>query len=48
MKVEGYLFIGCAVFFAAADIVYWHFSHDPTGATALALARPYLCDTRGP
>ena len=38
MKVEGYLFIGCAVFFAAADIVYWHFSHDPTGSTALALA----------
>ena len=26
------------MFFAAADIVYWHFSHDPTGATALALA----------
>ena len=38
MKVEGYLFIGCAAFFAAADIVYWHYSHDPTGATALALA----------
>ena len=38
MKVEGYLFIGCAVFFAGADIVYWYFSHDPTGTTALALA----------
>ena len=38
MKVEGYLFIGCASFFAASDIVYWHFSHDPTGTTALALA----------
>ena len=38
MKVEGYLFIGCAVFFAGSDIVYWHFSHDPTGSTALALA----------
>jgi len=38
MKVEGYLFVGCAVFFAAADIVYWHFSHDPTGTTALALS----------
>src|ERR1700758_1332923 len=38
MKVEGYLFIGCAVFFAGADIVYWHFSRDPTGTTALALA----------
>src|SRR5499427_7154013 len=38
MKVEGYLFIGCAVFFAGADIVYWYFSKDPTGGTALALA----------
>ena len=38
MKVEGYLFIGCAAFFAGADIVYWHYSHDPTGTTALALA----------
>jgi hypothetical protein len=26
------------VFFAAADVVYWHFSKDPTGTTALALA----------
>jgi hypothetical protein len=38
MKVEGFLFMGCAAFFAAADIVYWHFSKDPTGTTALALA----------
>src|SRR5437868_14515013 len=38
MKVEGYLFVGCAVFFGASDIVYWHFSKDPTGTTALALA----------
>ena len=38
MKVEGYLFIGCAVFFAGADVVYWHFSKDPTGTTALALS----------
>jgi cytochrome c oxidase subunit IV len=38
MKVEGYLFVGCAAFFAAADIVYWYYSHDPTGTTALALA----------
>jgi len=37
MKVEGYLFVGCAVFFAGADIVYWSFSKDPTGTTALAL-----------
>ena len=38
MKVEGYLFVGCAAFFAATDVVYWHFSKDPTGTTALALA----------
>ena len=35
MKVEGFLFIGCAVFFGVVDIVYWHFSKDPTGTTAL-------------
>ena len=38
MKVEGYLFLGCAFFFGASDIVYWYFSKDPTGTTALALA----------
>jgi hypothetical protein len=38
MKVEGYLFLGCAVFFAGSDLVYWYFSHDPTGTTALGLA----------
>ena len=38
MKVEGYLFLGCALFFGAADLVYWNVSHDPTGTTALALA----------
>jgi hypothetical protein len=38
MKVEGNLFLGCAVFFAGADIVYWYFSHDPTGTAALAFA----------
>jgi Cytochrome c oxidase subunit IV len=35
MKVEGFLFIGCAVFFGVVDIVYWYFSKDPTGTTAL-------------
>jgi hypothetical protein len=35
MKVEGFLFIGCAVFFGVLDIIYWHFSKDPTGTTAL-------------
>jgi hypothetical protein len=38
MKVEGWLFLGCGVFFAGADIVYWYVSYDPTGTTALALA----------
>jgi hypothetical protein len=38
MKVEGSLFVGCAAFFAASDVVYWYFSKDPTGTTALALA----------
>ncbi len=38
MKVEGWLFLGCGVFFAGTDVVYWYTSHDPTGTTALALA----------
>ncbi len=38
MRVEGYLFLGCAVFFGGSDYVYWHFSHDPAGGTALAVA----------
>jgi hypothetical protein len=38
MKVEGYLFMGCAGFFAVADIIYWYYSKDPTGTTALALS----------
>jgi hypothetical protein len=38
MRVEGWLFLGCAIFFGVADIFYWNFAHDPTGATALALA----------
>jgi protein-S-isoprenylcysteine O-methyltransferase Ste14 len=38
MKVEGSLFVGCAVFFGATDLVYWYASKDPTGTTALALA----------
>ncbi len=38
MKVEGYLFLGCAVFFGVSDLVYWNLSHDPTGTTALALS----------
>jgi len=38
MKVEGWLFLGCGVFFAGVDIVYWYVSKDPTGTTALAFA----------
>ena len=38
MKVEGWLFLGCGIFLAGADIVYWYVSKDPTGTTALALA----------
>ena len=38
MKFEGFLFIGCAIFFGAVDIIYWYFSKDPTGTTALALS----------
>jgi Cytochrome c oxidase subunit IV len=38
MRVEGWLFLGCGVFFTGADIVYWYTSKDPTGTTALALA----------
>jgi hypothetical protein len=38
MKVEGWLFLGCGVFFGGSDIAYWYLSKDPTGTTALALA----------
>jgi hypothetical protein len=38
MKVEGWLFLGCAIFFGVADIFYWSLAKDPTGGTALALS----------
>ena len=38
MKVEGWLFLGCGIFFGGSDVVYWYLSKDPTGTTALALA----------
>jgi hypothetical protein len=38
VKVEGWLFLGCAVFFGATDVVYWYVSKDPTGTAALAFA----------
>lgn len=37
MRVEFYLFALCAVFFAVTDVVYWFWSKDPTGTTALGL-----------
>jgi len=37
MRVEGYLFAFIALFLAPVDIVYWVYSHDPAGTTALAL-----------
>ena len=38
MKVEGWLFLGCGIFFAGVDVVYWYTSYDPTGTAALAFA----------
>ena len=38
MKVEGWLFLGCGIFFGGSDIVYWYLSKDPTGTVALAFA----------
>src|SRR4051812_19704013 len=43
VRVQAYMFYGCAIFFLAADIVYWFWSDsdgapDWTGATALALS----------
>jgi hypothetical protein len=38
MKVEGWLFLGCGVFLAGADIIYWYTSKEVTGTTALALS----------
>lgn len=38
MKTEGRLFaVGCVLFLLIAGI-YWHFSHDPIGTTALAMS----------
>ena len=38
MKVEGWLFLGCGLFFAGVDIVYWYVSKEPTGTAALGFA----------
>jgi protein-S-isoprenylcysteine O-methyltransferase Ste14 len=38
MNVDDWLFLGCGIFFAGSDIVYWYVSKDPTGTVALAFA----------
>ncbi|GII60016.1 putative cytochrome c oxidase polypeptide 4 [Sphaerisporangium krabiense] len=38
MKVQGWMFLLCGIFFAAVDLVYWFWSKEPTGTTALAIS----------
>ena len=38
MKVEGWLFLGCGLFFGGTDVVYWYTSKEVTGTVALAFA----------
>ncbi|MEN3535698.1 cytochrome c oxidase subunit 4 [Microbispora sp. ZYX-F-249] len=38
MKIQGWMFLLCGVFFAAADVVYWFWSKEPTGTTAMAIS----------
>ncbi|MFI6477835.1 cytochrome c oxidase subunit 4 [Nonomuraea sp. NPDC050663] len=44
MKVQGWLFLLCGVFFAAADIAYWFWTKaengvgEPVGTTAMAIS----------
>jgi hypothetical protein len=38
MKVQGWMFLLCGVFFAAADVIYWFWSKEPTGTTAMAIS----------
>lgn len=38
MRAQGIMFIGVAIFFAVADIIYWWYSHDPVGTTALTFS----------
>ncbi len=37
MKVEGNMFAGIGVFLVPVIPIYWHYSHDWTGTTALVL-----------
>ncbi len=38
MKIEGWLFALAAAFFIPLSAIYWWFSRDPVGTTALALS----------
>jgi hypothetical protein len=38
MKIQGWLLICIAIFFAISDVVYWFWSKDPTGTTALGVS----------
>src|SRR5437868_6259005 len=38
MKVQGWMFLLCGLFFAAVDLVYWFWSKEPVGTTAMAIA----------
>ena len=38
MKVEAWVMIACAIFFALVSPAYWIMSEDPTGTTALIMA----------
>jgi Cytochrome c oxidase subunit IV len=37
VRIEGYLFALIAVFMIPVTVIYWYFSEDPTGTTALVL-----------
>ncbi|MBV6702698.1 cytochrome c oxidase subunit 4 [Kitasatospora aureofaciens] len=37
MKLEGRLFAGMALYFGVTGLIYWIFSHEPAGTTALAV-----------
>jgi hypothetical protein len=38
MKIQGWMFLLTGVFFAAADVVYWFWSKEPAGTTAMAIS----------
>ncbi|MBX6168171.1 MAG: cytochrome c oxidase subunit 4 [Thermobispora bispora] len=38
MKIQGWTFLIIGIFFGAATVVYWFWSQEPTGTTALAIS----------